>query len=331
MGLFELIYYMVYRAKRFSDLRRQRRLPKKVICVGNLTTGGTGKTPAAIALAKEAQKRGFKPCVLTRGYKGRLKGPVVVNSGMDALDVGDEPLLMAGKLEGIAVIKGGDRYASGMFALNSVKPEPDLFILDDGFQHRRLWRDLDILLIDSGNPFDNGRLLPLGMLREPLSQMKRADVVVMTRSTGEGVNDLMHFIKKYNKRAPVFEASHVLTSIKKLSGGKLSMKEISGRDVFAFCAIAGPEHFINDLTRAGAHVKGWKAFRDHHPYTQGDMDAIGQAARDCGAEWIATTEKDIMKLRGNVKWPAGKTLVSVGIEFKVEGGLYETVFGGLNA
>ena len=331
MGLFEFIYYIGYRARRFSDLKRQRRLPKKVICVGNLTTGGTGKTPATIALSKEARKRGFTPCVLTRGYKGSLEGPVIVKSGMDARDVGDEPLLMAEKLEGIAVIKGADRHASGMFALDNVKPEPDLFILDDGFQHRRLFRDLDILLVNSKNPFDNGRLLPMGVLREPMSQMKRAGVVVMTRSTGEDLTDLMQFIRKYNSHAPVFEASHAPVSLRKLNGDEMPLGELEGREVFAFCAIAGPQNFIDDLRRAGADVMGHKAYRDHHVYTQGDIDVIGQVAKECGAEWIVTTEKDIMRLKGSIKWSAGKTLVSAGIEFKAENGFYDAVFGGLNA
>jgi tetraacyldisaccharide 4'-kinase len=331
MGLFEFIYYIGYRARTFSDLKRQRRLPKKVICVGNLTTGGTGKTPATIALSKDAQKRGFTPCVLTRGYKGRLEGPVIVKAGMDARDVGDEPLLMAEKLEGISVIKGADRHASGMFAIENVKPEPDLFILDDGFQHRRLWRDLDILLVNSKNPFGNWKLLPMGVLREPLEQMERAGVVVMTKSTGEDLTDLMEFIRKYNSRAPVFEASHAPVSLRKLNGEEMPPGELKGKEVFAFCAIAGPQNFMDDLRRAGADIRGHRAYIDHHVYTQGDIDVIWQAARECGAEWIVTTEKDIMRLKGSVKWSAGTTLVSAGIEFKAENGFYDAVFGGLNA
>jgi tetraacyldisaccharide 4'-kinase len=331
MGIFELIYYMGYRAKRFSDLKRQKQLPKKVICVGNLTTGGTGKTPATIALVQEALRRGLRPCVLTRGYKGRIEGPCIVTDGMSVGDLGDEPLLMAKELEGTAVIKGGDRYASGMFALNNVRPEPDIFILDDGFQHRRLYRDLDILLVDSRNPFDNGRLLPMGALREPLSQMKRADVVVMTGSTGDDLTDLVEFIRKYNTHAPVFEASHAPKSLSKFNGEEMPLKELAGRDVFAFCAIAGPERFMDGLERAGANIKGYKAYRDHYMYTQRDVEVIGQAAKECGAEWILTTEKDIMRLRGSVNWSAGKTLLSLVIEFNVEEGFYERVFGGVDA
>jgi tetraacyldisaccharide 4'-kinase len=141
----------------------------------------------------------------------------------------------------------------------------------------------------------------------------------------------MEFIRKYNSRAPLLEASHAPVSLKKLSGGEMPLEELQGKKVFAFCAIAGPDYFVDDLKQAGADIKGHEAFSDHHMFTEIDIDAIGQDAKECGAEWILTTEKDIMRLKGSVKWSVGKPLVSMGIAFKAGSGFYDMVFGGLNA
>ena len=151
LGPLELIYYLGYRVNTALDLSNASQLREKVISVGNITTGGTGKTPLTIALSTEAQKRGFVPSVLTRGYSGKMTGPFIVSSEMYVEDVGDEPMLMHEHLDGIPVIKGSDRYSSGRFAIENLHDTPDLFILDDGFQHRRLHRDLDIVLINSRN------------------------------------------------------------------------------------------------------------------------------------------------------------------------------------
>jgi tetraacyldisaccharide 4'-kinase len=190
MGIPEFLYSVGLSAKKAYSLSRRRRLPCRVISIGNITVGGTGKTPAAIALAGEAKKRGGSPVILTRGYKGSAKGPCFVTKGegplLNADEAGDEPVLMAERLKGVPIIKGSDRYEAGMFALQSLDPQLStlgsrLFILDDGFQHWKLSRDKDILLIDSGNPFGNRALLPLGKLREPLSAIERADIVVLTK------------------------------------------------------------------------------------------------------------------------------------------------------
>lgn len=216
----ELLYFLGLSIKKQYALRNQKRLPHKAISIGNITLGGTGKTPVTIALAGEAKQRGYKPCILTRGYKGKIEGPCFVSRGegplLDELKAGDEALLMAEKLHGVPIVKGKDRYEAGMFALNSLPSalSPDLFILDDGFQHWSLFRDKDILLIDSTNPFGNKRLLPLGHLREPLSEISRADIIVLTKTDNSergrisGVNRLIAEIKQYNLNAPLFFADH---------------------------------------------------------------------------------------------------------------------------
>ncbi len=180
MNIIEYLYYAGYFIKKKNSLKKQRRLSHKVISVGNLTLGGTGKTPLVIALAQGAVKRGFKPCILTRGYKGKVKDPTFVSKGNGAIinisEAGDEPVLMAQRLRNIEIIKGKDRYEAGLLSKKS-----DLFILDDGFQHWRLHRDVDIVLIDAVRGFGNKRLFPLGPLREPLSALKRGDIIVFTR------------------------------------------------------------------------------------------------------------------------------------------------------
>lgn len=356
MGLFELIYYLGYRVKRAYDLGKQKRLPLKVISIGNITTGGTGKTPLTIALVREAVQRGFRPVVLTRGYKGKAKGPCLITTEMSEEDAGDEPLLMAEKLPGVPVIKGKDRYNSGMFALTGLTDRfssrftptsaISLFILDDGFQHRRLYRDKDILLINAGDPFDNRRLLPLGLLREPLKEIKRADIIVITKggqqppetgqragATGKQDTDihaLMDEIKKYNPQAPLFTAEYSPSYIRTIEGQHLPVEQLSGRDVYAFCGIADPDSFKNNLEQAGARLRGFKAYSDHFRFRRSDLARIKKAADDSGAEWIITTEKDMMRLNGmeglNGPGQLPENLVSLGVEFTVEKGFYEEVF-----
>src|SRR3990172_6618152 len=192
MYLFEFLYYLGFSAKKHYSLGRQRRLPYRVISIGNLTTGGTGKTPATMALAEEAKKRGFRPVILTRGYRGKAKGPCFVTKGEGPLlaleDAGDEPFLMAERLSGIPIVKGGNRYEAGMFAVKELfgqspqLPDGLLFLLDDGFQHRGLYRNKDVVLIDAGNPFGGGRLLPFGGFTEPITAIAHSNVLVLTKT-----------------------------------------------------------------------------------------------------------------------------------------------------
>ena len=165
---------------------RVKRLPLPVISVGNITMGGTGKTPTVILIARELMARGKRVAVLTRGYGGSLEGETrIVSDGeklfLSPAEAGDEPCLLASSLPGLMVVMGSDRYRAGCLALKELSP--DCFILDDGFQHQRLGRDLDILLLDGTAPFNNGWTLPAGFLREPISAVSRADLVILTRCT----------------------------------------------------------------------------------------------------------------------------------------------------
>jgi tetraacyldisaccharide 4'-kinase len=368
MRLFEFVYYCGYRIKRTHDLKRRMRLPSRVISVGNITAGGTGKTPLTIAIAEEALRRGFSPAVLTRGYRGKLEAPCLVRAGMDEEEVGDEPLLMAEKLRDIPVIKGRDRYEAGMFALEKVMglskvtdlPEVTdiplkgampqqkgampqergampqkkgampqkrgampLFLLDDGYQHWRLYRDKDILLIDAGNPFDLRRLLPVGLLREPIREVGRADIIVLTKGKGSDNRALISEVRRYNPRAPLFVSDHEPSYVVTSKGEMLSLNWLSGRKVYAFCGIGDPDSFRTSLEKAGAALRGFKAYRDHYRYKRGEMEHIVKAAEASGARWIITTEKDIMRLK-SVGLP--ENLLALGLEVRVDEGFYEEVF-----
>jgi len=332
MTLFESFYYIGYSIKKIYALKNQKRLPCRVISIGNLTVGGTGKTPASIAIAEEAKRRGFKPGVLTRGYRGEKEGPCFISTGegplLSAEEAGDEPLLIAERLNGVPVIKGKNRYEAGMFSIRSLPPalRPDIFILDDGFQHWSLFRDKDILLIDGTNPFGNRRLLPSGPLREPLRAISRADIVVITKTENRRqaeVNSLIREIRQYNSRAPVFFAGHSPSKFKTTKGEAFPLEWARERRFFGFSGIGDPESFKGALLSAGVVLQGFKSYRDHYRYHPKDIERIIKDSRESSAHWIVTTEKDIMRL---AVFDLPENLVFLCIEFSVDEKFYEEVF-----
>lgn len=335
MNIFESLYYFGLSAKKYFALKNPKKLPSKVISIGNITVGGTGKTPAAIAVAEEAKRRGFNPVILTRGYKGSIKGPVFVTEGngplLSADEAGDEPVLMANKLEGIPVVKCADRYTGGMFAIQHFQSQisnlksPILFILDDGFQHWRLHRDKNIVLIDIGNPFGNRKLLPFGRLREPLKSLQRADIIVLSKhSRSPDVNKkVFNEIRKYNPASPIFFSEHKPVSCRLLSGERKPLSLVSGKKLFGFCAIANPKSFEETISSAGAELAGFESYRDHYRYKSSDIMKIKENAGKCGADWIVTTEKDIIKLK-HLDLP--ENIIIIEIEFLAENGFLKAVF-----
>jgi tetraacyldisaccharide 4'-kinase len=340
LGLLSFFYLLGLTCRKL--VVKPKGLPFKVISVGNITLGGTGKTPAVIAIAKEAKERGLQPCILTRGYKGKSKGPCLVVSyphmqcgGQEGInvctgiDAGDEPVLMASRLKDVPVIKCADRYKGGLFALNSlpVTRNPSLvFILDDGFQHRALHRDIDILLIDATNPFGNERLFPEGRLREPLTSIKRANIIALTKTdlaNEETISAIKQKIKKYNPVSPVFTASHKPTTLIDPSGGSLDLDTLKDRKIYAFSGIANGEYFRDILTAGGADIVNFKSFRDHHIYKQHDMDKIKTEALGLN---IITTEKDLVKIR---ELCLPENLFALRIEFEIDRGFYDKLFNAL--
>ncbi|MEI7639207.1 MAG: tetraacyldisaccharide 4'-kinase [Syntrophus sp. (in: bacteria)] len=276
---------------------RQVKLPCPVISIGNITAGGTGKTPMTVLTANGLKARGFRPAVLSRGYGGRLttSGNVVSDGtgillGPDA--AGDEPVLIATAAPGIPVLTGPDRCVSGKFAIE--KFGADVLVLDDAFQHRRLFRDVNIVLLDKDRPFGNGRLLPAGPLREPPAALNRADVIVETGiSRGE---------KERKKPAvpdsiPVFRARYQPLEIIQGSYNQiLPPGVLQGKKIYAFTGIAAPDKFRATLEEMGAKIIKFLAFPDHYFYKQADVQAIAREAKALNAEMLITTEKDGVKL-----------------------------------
>ncbi len=336
MTLPEFFYYIGYSLDKRYKLKRQKRLSHPVISVGNITVGGTGKTPATIAIAEEAKRRGFSPIILTRGYKGRAKGPCFVTPSLHhsitpSLLFGDEPVLMAERLKDVPVVKCSDRYEGGMFALQHLSTHspihpfthsPILFILDDGFQHRRLYRDMDIVLIDGLKPFGNRRMLPIGPLREPLKELKRADIFVVTKAKNKALSDELRDI---NPEAPIYFSEYRIHKVRDMDGNEYPIEMLKDKKVYAFCGIANPESFRQTVLSITGDIAGFKIYGDHYKYTETDILYLGKQCKALNCDFLITTEKDMVKLR-ELNTPDNLLCVEIG--FYVDEGFFDYLFGG---
>jgi tetraacyldisaccharide 4'-kinase len=303
------VYSVITRA-RLTAYRREwlskATLPVPVISVGNLTTGGTGKTPlvdyVCRVLARQSSSpelaRGKKICVLTRGYgRANVKTQVVVSDGVELLagehEAGDEPFLLAKSLLGIAaVISNRDRFAAGRWAIENLGAE--IFVLDDGFQHLQLGRDLDIVAVDATNPWGNENLLPLGRLREPASGLWRAGCIVMTRTDHiSDVNTITEQIQRVAADKPLFTSRMVTSGIRSFSGKNV---EQCLPPIAAFCGVGNPQSFFEQLRGENLTPLLTRTFPDHYKYTQSDIDQLSREAQDRGAQSLVTTAKDAVKL-----------------------------------
>lgn len=268
------------------------RLPVPIVSVGNLTVGGTGKTPTVALLAERFIARGKRVAVLSRGYGSSAAGQVrIVADGDKVLlspaEAGDEPYLLASSVPGLVVIIGADRYQAGLLAVERFNP--DLVILDDGFQHIRLGRDLNILLLDCTHPFGNGFTLPGGLLREPKGAAMRADLVIYTRCGSIEATDA--FLGK-----PSCRAVHNLAGVVPLSGGpRKPFATLKGRGA-AFAGIADPVSFFSALRAEGLDLAATLPFPDHCRYGKRELEAICRLKETCGADYLITTGKDATKL-----------------------------------
>ena len=277
------------------------RLACPVVSVGNLTVGGTGKTPAVELVARWLLDAGRRVAVVSRGY-GRKPGAAIelVSDGtgpkLPAARAGDEPLLLARRLGGVGVVVGADRLAAGRWAVTRL--HPDVVLLDDGFQQRRLRKDVEIVCLDARAPWGPGGLFPRGTLREPPSALARAHLVVVTRA---GQADLGPLLAEIRHRAgPVFclAADYAVDGLEDLgSGAHQPAEALRGRAVLAFAGIAAPERLVETLAAHGADVRDLVAFPDHHAYEARDLEAVRQRAQAVGASLLVTTEKDAMRLR----------------------------------
>jgi tetraacyldisaccharide 4'-kinase len=282
-----------------SGRLKTHRLPCAVIGIGNLTVGGTGKTPLTSFLAGLLRESGYRVGVASRGYRRRGGGrPLLVSDGRsilaDAQAAGDEPFLIARENPAVAVAVGADRLEACNLLVAAHAPEA--ILLDDAFQHRRIARDLNLLLVDGRDPWDNGKMLPLGPLREPLSAMSRADAVVVTRSEGRPPAALVPILQRFNPEAPVFHCRLEPGCFRRPDGESFALSTLKGFAVYAFSGIARPDRFEEDLARLGVRIAGSRRFSDHHRYRRGELAELGRAARAAGAEFMVTTEKDLVRL-----------------------------------
>ncbi len=281
---------------------RTGRLACPVISIGNITLGGSGKTPVAELAAMTLVELGSRPAVVSRGYGRDTRGVHVV-SDRDAIrlaarDAGDEPRLLAERLPGVPVVVGENRLAAGRVALE--RCGATALVLDDGFQHRTVAKDLEVLVVNGRAPWGNRFLFPRGMLREPLAALGRADMVVVTNPAGSAdVDAVTGEVRRHNQRAPVLTAAYEVIEAYDLdSGRRFSAEALSGRRLLAFAGLGTPRGFADTLAGAGVRTPGLIEFPDHHWYAPDDVQSLARQAVAVGADGLITTEKDAMRLRG---------------------------------
>jgi tetraacyldisaccharide 4'-kinase len=337
MNIFESFYYIGYLLKKKYSFKIQKRLPYPVISIGNITVGGTGKTPLTIALAEESKKRGFFPIILTRGYKGRAKSPCLVEKNKDTLSLvhlyGDEPVLMTDALDSVPIVKSADRYKGGLFALKIISSlklgKSPIFILDDGFQHWKLYRDLDILLIDFTNPFGKYKLLPSGTLREPLKELKRANIIVITKVEMKDnvFEDIIDKLRTFNSTAPIFLSNLKINSLTNKNSKQFSNEILMNKRIYAFCGIGNPEYFKKNILSLHGNIVGFRAYRDHYNYTSNDLMSILKDAEGKKCDYLITTKKDMIKLK---QFDLPDNLLSLDVVFNIGKIFYDHIFENIN-
>jgi tetraacyldisaccharide 4'-kinase len=302
-----------------SGLLRIRKLPCYVISIGNITVGGTGKTPMTIHVARMVQQMGFRVAVISRGYRGSAEthGAIVSDGTQILLDVdtaGDEPLLMAESLTDIPVLVGSNRYQSGITAIRRFQTQ--VMVLDDAYQHLSLFRDLNLLLLDHEKPYGNGNLLPRGTLREKPTAIARSHAVIYTRTPLPfQTTDMRPRVCSQ----PVFYATHassissVITGNVRQNFAVVPMDLINGNCFFAFSGIARNEDFRYTLQEMNVKICGFRDFADHHDYTADDIHKIISEASSFGATSVVTTEKDFVRFRNRFHFPIPCLVIGIHI------------------
>jgi len=319
LAFLSLLYGTAVRLRlRIFNKENAPSLPGFTVSIGNLTAGGTGKTPATRMLAEWAAGEGLNAAVLSRGYGGKKREATIVSDGVRLLagpeTAGDEACLLAQRLKGIPIVVSKDRYQGGLLAHKRFGSS--FFILDDGYQHLALKRDLNLLLLDSQSPFGNGHLLPWGPLREPVSEIGRAHAIILTRARKlmNGDYDNAGGLKKMLMDVPLFKADHVPEGVVfPAKDQSFPADYLKGRRVAAFAGIGRPESFRETLKGLGAEVSFFKAFPDHHPFAGDEIRDIIKEKNNAGADMIITTEKDWMRVAPF--FPEGQTAAYLTISF----------------
>jgi len=308
---------------------QSKRLPCTVISIGNITVGGSGKTPMTIYMAELIKHLGYGVAIISRGYKGRAEkiGGVVCDGRMICMgpdEAGDEPFMISERLKTVPVIVGQNRFKAGILAIKEFKP--DVLLLDDAFQHLKLNRDIDLVLLDSKKPFGNTYLFPRGTLRETASALLRGDAVIFTRS-GVGKPAALDQIKRIVPKKPIFHSFHTPYIYKIITGNSLQSPDrlnissmydfdiFKRKRVFAFSGIASNDDFRRTIESFRCELENFSGFPDHHPYSNRELDEIVKSAMDLSAEFIFTTEKDYVRIAHKIKWPIDLVVIGIEISF----------------
>ncbi len=291
-----------------------------VVVVGNLTVGGTGKTPVVEKFARSLHQQGRTVAILSRGYKskkepllkkwwrlishGEPTPPKIVSDGekvlLDSNQAGDEPYMLAKNLPGVIVLVDKNRVKAGLFAIKNFGV--DTLILDDGFQYLSLKENLHLLMVDKNDPFGNGNLLPRGILREPIKHLKRASYVFLTKSDGNKDQELEDLIHKHKPDAELIECTHRPKYLQEVNGdNRLELSELKGKKIGSLSGIATPESFENFLSNLGAEIKYNQRYLDHHRYTNSELKQFFEKAEEAKVEMVVTTEKDAVRIESDFK------------------------------
>ncbi len=319
-----------------------KKLPCPVVSVGNITVGGTGKTPMTVYVAELIKRFGYRVVIISRGYKGKAeKVGGVVSDGhtifMGPDQAGDEPFMIASRLKTVPVIVGKNRFKAGVLAIK--KFNPDVLLLDDAFQHLKLGRDVDLVLLDSEAPLGNTYLLPRGTLRETASSLARGDAIILTRSEMEKPL-LFGQTKTLPPGKPIFRSFHTPYIYKIVSGdnhkGEDSLKISSRFDfevfnrkrVFAFSGIARNDDFRRTIESFKCKLTDFVGFPDHYRYSAKDLDKILNSAIDLSADFIFTTEKDFVRIAPRIKWSLDLVVVGIKVSFINDGTDFDEYLSG---
>ncbi|NLY75530.1 MAG: tetraacyldisaccharide 4'-kinase [Firmicutes bacterium] len=307
LNVLEIVYLLLLKLQR--SMVKRAGLLAPVISVGNLVAGGTGKTPTVVWLVNFLKECGYTPAVLTRGYRGGVgaEGLLLTRSELEKYTpdfTGDEPYLLAYLLPGTVIAVGRDRYRTALKALTH-HPEIDILVMDDGFQYWKLERDLDILLLDATRPFGNGHLLPRGTLREPIAGLKRAGVILLTRTAQMDpaeIAKIAEYLRQYHPDAPVgvvreeHSALIPLGSRRQEDDAHPAANYLNGKKVAAITAIGNPRQFLASLESLGAEVGYFKSYPDHYQWEESEIENLIATLKDWGFEDLIVTGKDGVKL-----------------------------------
>ncbi len=297
------LYGAVHRTRWRWYAGRARRLARPVISVGNLHWGGAGKTPMVAAVAQHLSNRGKRVTILSRGYGRRSTGVQVVSTGegplLGPLVAGDEPVLLAGELPGVGVVVGEDRFQAGTLALQHLEPPPEVFLLDDGFSHLGLFRDIDVVVFPANDPLAGGRLLPSGRLREPLASLDRADAAVLMGAEPAEAKFLAGVLRPFGFQGSMFACSIEARPARLVNGDLVE----PGVRVLAVAAIAHPYRLVDAARQQGFRIADVLTFGDHHGYPSRSLQKIEKVYRRTAAEVVLTTSKDRVKLLGRLHLP----------------------------